>query len=385
MIILTGCDGYMGWPTMLELAKTFQDERIVGIDNLGRRRWVEEVGSSSAIPILPMEKRINVAHEIGYTNLSFIRGDLRDRQFVDQIIKTFKPRVVVHLAAQPSAPYSQLSGERAHYTQENNCTMTRNLLWALKEEGLKETHFIETTTTGVYGAPNLFIPEGFIEVIDKKGNKDKLLYPCIASSWYHVSKGFNVINMWLMAAQTGVPVTDLRTSIVYGIDTEETAKDERLATRFDVDFFFGTLFNRWCAQVIANYPLTVYGSGNQIKPFISLEDTARSIVKAVEKGNSSGYKVYNQLTEVVKIKYMAEQFNIASEKILGKKVGINFVPNPRKEAESAEYDFENKEFLKLLGKPKKSMAGEIPKLLERLSKYSSRIIALKDRFLPKQS
>ena len=29
-ILLTGCDGYMGWPLILALAKAFPDEKIVG-------------------------------------------------------------------------------------------------------------------------------------------------------------------------------------------------------------------------------------------------------------------------------------------------------------------------------------------------------------------
>ena len=40
-ILVTGADGYMGWPLMLKLAKELPDERIVGIDNFARRKWVE--------------------------------------------------------------------------------------------------------------------------------------------------------------------------------------------------------------------------------------------------------------------------------------------------------------------------------------------------------
>lgn len=164
----------------------------------------------------------------------------------------FKPDVVLHLAAQPSAPYSQINLDKAYYTQKNNVLSTLNLLWSLREEGLTKTHFIETTTTGIYGAPNLHIPEGFIEVFDKEGNKDVLSFSNIASSFYHVTKGFDAVNMRLMNMQTGMPCTDVRTSIVYGTDTEETKLDEKLSTRFDIDFYFGTLFNRWVAMIIAN-------------------------------------------------------------------------------------------------------------------------------------
>ena len=79
-------------------------------------------------------------------NISFIQGDLVDRNFVNQIISTYKPEVIVHLAAQPSAPYSHINGEKANFTQFNNNQSTRNLIWSLKESNLLDTHFIETTT-----------------------------------------------------------------------------------------------------------------------------------------------------------------------------------------------------------------------------------------------
>lgn len=43
-ILVTGADGYVGWPVLLRLAETFPDERIVGVNNFARRRWVEEIG-----------------------------------------------------------------------------------------------------------------------------------------------------------------------------------------------------------------------------------------------------------------------------------------------------------------------------------------------------
>ena len=191
--------------------------------------------------------------------------------------------------------------------------------------------------------------------------------------------------MWLMNMQTGMPCTDVRTSIVYGTDTEETKLDSALATRFDVDFYFGTLFNRWVAMIIANHPLTVYGSGNQIKPFISLEDACQSLVNIVKEGNDGEYRVYNQLVEYVRIKDLAEELNKTAEEVLGRSPGIEFIPNPRKEKEESEYKFDNSKFLKVLGKPKhKHMADTLPEVIERLQKYSDRINAYKDIFIPRK-
>jgi nucleoside-diphosphate-sugar epimerase len=382
-ILLTGVDGYIGWPLALKLSKEFREAEIFGIDNLGRRKWVEEVGSRSVVPILTVEEKIKAAEEGGFDNIRFIYGDLIDKDFVNNIVKTLKPDIILHLAAQPSAPYSQINMDRAYYTQKNNILGTLNLLWALRENGFTDTHFIETTTTGIYGAPNINIGEGFVKVLDDDGNEDILPFPNIATSWYHVTKGFDAANIWLMNFQTGMPCTDVRTSIVYGVNTEETKRDERLLTRFDIDFYFGTLYNRWCSMIILNKPLTVYGSGNQIKPFISLEDCCRSLVEIVKRGNSGDYKVYNQLTEYVIIKEFAEELNKKSDELFGKSPGIDFIPNPRKEKEESEYKFKNDEFIKLLDNKYTKMYDELKDTLEVLDRYRKTIEGLSGRLLSK--
>ena len=128
-ILLTGIDGYIGWPTALRLSKEFKTARIIGVDNLARRRWVQECGSVTAIPVSSMETRLEAAREHGFQNICFTEGDLTDKLFVDQLISVFKPEVILHCAAQPSVPYSHINGHLANYTQFNNNQSTRNLPW----------------------------------------------------------------------------------------------------------------------------------------------------------------------------------------------------------------------------------------------------------------
>ena len=152
-VLVTGGDGYIGWPAALRIANRTED-RVLLVDNFARREWVESVGSTSAVPVAGIDRRIAAAEEVhGLGNLSFVEGDLVEKDFVDELLSVHEPETVVHAAAQPSAPYSQTNGERANYTQHNNMQATRNLLWGLEEHDLTDTHFIETTTTGVYGAP----------------------------------------------------------------------------------------------------------------------------------------------------------------------------------------------------------------------------------------
>ena len=183
-VLVTGGDGYIGWPAALRIANR-TDDRVLLVDNFARREWVESVGSTSAVPVAGIDGRIAAAEEVhGLGNLSFVEGDLVEKDFVDELLSVHEPETVVHTAAQPSAPYSQINGERANYTQHNNMQATRNLLWGLEEHNLTDTHFIETTTTGVYGAPEFPIPEGGA-VMENGGERDEVPFPAMAGSWYH--------------------------------------------------------------------------------------------------------------------------------------------------------------------------------------------------------
>ncbi len=183
-IIVTGGDGHIGWPTALRIA-TRTDDRVILVDNFARREWVEEVGSVSGVPIASVDERIEAAEAVhGVRNLSFVEGDLVEKAFVEELLAVHEPDTIVHTAAQPSAPYSQINGERANYTQHNNMQATRNLLWGLEEHDLTDTHFIETTTTGVYGAPEFPIPEGGA-TMENQGEDDEVPFPAMAGSWYH--------------------------------------------------------------------------------------------------------------------------------------------------------------------------------------------------------
>ena len=70
---------------------------------------------------------------------------------------------------------------------------------------------------------------------------------------------------------------------MYGIETDETALDERLITRFDYDEVFGTALNRFCVQAVIGHPLTVYGNGSQTRGFLNIRDTLQCVELAVEQ------------------------------------------------------------------------------------------------------
>lgn len=372
MILLTGADGYLGWPTFLKLSKTFPDEQIIGVDNLARRRWVEQIGSVSAIPIEEIDGRMQAANEQGFTNLHFIKGDLTDIDFVYQLLKQFKPTTIVHLASQPSAPYSHINGRTAAFTQENNNGMMRNILWGMHELGLEDRHLIVTTTTGVYGAPEFKIPEGFLTVEGKKG-KEKIPYPAMATSWYHMSRANDINNLFLAHYMWKIPITDIRTSIIFGSQTEETKRSEKLATRFDFDFYFGVVPNRFCAQALSNYPITIYGKGEQKKPMITLEDAATSVVNAVNMNKDKEYEVFNQAALLVSPKDLGEAVQKAGREA-GIDVQLTHIKNPRVEKEDHQMEMDNRGFIeRLLKKEPQVLESSIRQTMTDLLPYRDTI------------
>ena len=59
---------------------------------------------------------------------------------------------------------------------------------------------------------------------------------------------------------------------------------EILVNRVDVDSDYGTVLNRFCAQVANNYPITIYGTGGQTRSFINIRDSIKCVTLAIKHG-----------------------------------------------------------------------------------------------------
>jgi len=381
-IIVTGADGYVGWPTALRIAGR-TEERVVCVDNGARREWVASVGATSATPIASIDDRVAAVEAAGRSNLSFVDGDLVDRDFVNRLLAVHEPSAIVHTAAQPAAPYSQIDGERANYTQHNNMQATRNLAFGLHEAGLSDTHLIETTTTGVYGAPEFPIPEGGA-TMENRGERDEVPFPAMAGSWYHLSKSHDAANLRLAHKQFDIPISDVRTAIVYGAGTDETHADDRLATRLDFDYYFGVVAHRFAAQAVAGYPLTVYGKGEQRKPFVSLEDAVEGLTRLAlidPDERPDPHTVYNQTTRAISIVEIAETIaDVGAEYDLD--VDVEHVENPREEDETHKMEIEHGKYDDLIGGSAVDFEAGMHDVLDAMVERQDVIEAHEDRFLP---
>ncbi len=343
-IIITGCDGYIGWPTFLKLCFSKRQLTILGIDNLSRRKWVNEVGSNSETKIFSMKARIGKLKKIKLnTKFNFIKLDLLDKNKVKKLIQKFKPDAILHLAAQPSAPYANKSLEKSVFTSKNNNISTLNLLWSLKELNMeKKVKFISTTTTGVYGAPNFEIPEGFINI-----KNFSLPFSSLGGSWYHITKSNDCNYFWLANRLWGMTIYDFRTAITLGTSTKETKKNKFFKNRFDHDYYFGVVVNRFIFNSINKKPILIYGKGLQKKPFIHLSDVVDSLCNSLSLKINNKYNVYNQFSDTVSIKNLSEMIKKYS-KLNNKHIVIKHIKNPRVENETHQMKMKNNGFLKVL-------------------------------------
>jgi UDP-sulfoquinovose synthase len=377
-VFIAGMDGYLGWSLALYLAA--RGHAVGGADLFLRRKWVEEMGSWSATPIVSMEERLMAFREKFGEKPFFKQGDLQDYAFVSHLLKAFQPDAVVHLGECPSAPYSMLDASHAVFVQVNNLVSTLNILYALREE-CPQAHLLKLGTMGEYGTPNIDIPEGFF-TIEYRGRKDTLPFPRQAGSWYHWSKVHDSNNVMFACRLWGLRSTDVMQGVVFGTRLEEMGEDPRLLTRFDFDQSFGTAINRYCAQAVTGHPLTPYGHGQQKRAFLPLQDSMRCLTLAIEKPPRPGeYRVFNQFAEVYTVADLALLVQQVGRE-LGLAVEVGNVENPRKEAEEHYYNPDHQNLQDLGYQPTRDVAGEVRAMLQHLQAYRDRIQAKKQVLVP---
>ncbi|MBA2546399.1 MAG: NAD-dependent epimerase/dehydratase family protein [Solirubrobacterales bacterium] len=333
-VLILGGDGYLGWPTAMRFSERGHDVAVV--DNYSRRRWVEAQGSDSLTPIHPLDERIAAWKEVSGKEIAMHEGAIEDADFLEGVVTGFKPEAIVHYGEQPSAPYSMQSRETAVETQQTNVIGNLNLLFAMRDH-VPDAHLVKLGTMGEYGTPNIDIEEGYIE-IEHKGRKDLLPFPKLPGSLYHLSKVHDSHNIHFACRIWGLRATDLNQGVVYGIETDETLRDPRLATRFDYDEVFGTVLNRFCVQAVLGRPLTVYGKGGQTRGFLNIRDTLQCVELAVETPADAGdFRVFNQFTEQFSVGQLADLV-VASAAELDLEVEIEHMENPRVELEEHYYN-----------------------------------------------
>ena len=368
-VVVLGADGFLGWPTSLHLSR--HGYRVIAVDNLVRRRWDRECGTSSLMPIATMPQRVRAWRDTGGPEIQWRRLDVCDGDALGQLIRETQPRAVVHFGEQRSAPFSMVDRQHAVMTQVQNVTGTINLLYALRDHA-PNCHLVKLGTMGEYGTPNIDIEEGFIE-IEHNGRRDRLPYPKTPGSFYHLSKVHDSHNIHFACRIWGLRATDLNQGVVYGCETEETALHRTLATRFDYDVIWGTVLNRFCVQAAMGQPLTVYGRGGQTRGFLDVRDTVQCVRISVEHPPERGeYRVFNQFTEQFSVRQLAELVHEARA-AHGLSTTIQHVQNPRVESEEHYYNAKHQALLDLGLEPHLLRRTLIDSMIQTVERHRRRV------------
>ena len=134
MILLTGGTGFIGSHAAVELIQSNYD--LVIVDNL----------SNSNIDV------INKIQSITKKNITFIEGDIRDKNLISSTIKKNLITTVIHFAGLKSVNEST---ENPSLYYDNNVNGTQALLEAMEENNVRNLIFSSSAT--VYGSP-IYLP-----------------------------------------------------------------------------------------------------------------------------------------------------------------------------------------------------------------------------------
>jgi UDP-sulfoquinovose synthase len=371
-VLVLGGDGFCGWPTSLYLSDQGHDVTI--LDNLSRRKIDVDLEVDSLTPIVPLGERIRAWQEVSGREIGFVNVDLAtEYDRLAALLLELRPDAIVHFAEQRAAPYSMRSEKTKRYTVDNNVRATHNLLTAIVDTGI-DASIVHLGTMGVYGygwSGSAPIPEGYLTVkVDTPDGEleREILHPANPGSVYHMTKTLDQLLFAFYAKNDKLRITDLHQGIVWGTQTDQTIKDERLINRFDYDGDYGTVLNRFLMQAAIGHPLTVHGTGGQTRAFIHIKDTVRCIEIAIDNPPERGEKVLvrNQMTETHRVLDLAKLIS----DITGAEVA--YLPNPRQEADENDLIVRNDQFLALGLQPTTLSEGLLAEVTDIAAKYKDR-------------
>lgn len=241
-ILVTGAAGFIGSNFVFHMRKAHPEYDIIALDSLTYAGNLETLA-----PVMEED------------HFTFVRCDITDREGVRKVFEEHHPDVVVNFAAES---HVDRSIEDPGVFLRTNILGTQALMDACREFGIQRFH--QVGTDEVYGdlpldRPDLFFTEDL---------------PLQASSPYSASKASADLLAMAYHRTYGLPVTISRCSNNYGPYQ-----------------FPEKLIPLMIANALADKPLPVYGTGENVRDWLYVEDHCRAIDMILENGKVG--EVYN--------------------------------------------------------------------------------------------
>lgn len=260
-VLVTGAAGFIGCNLVMELLRTVNSIKIVGIDNM-----------NDYYDISLKEYRLGEISDLAKQKKSsewiFIKGNIADKALVEKTFDDYNFDVVVNLAAQAGVRYSITNPD---VYIESNIIGFYNILEACRNHTIE--HLVYASSSSVYGS-NKKIPYSTDDKVDNP------------VSLYAATKKSNELLAHSYSKLYNIPSTGLRFFTVYGP-----------AGRPDMAYFGFT------NKLIKGETIQIFNYGNCKRDFTYVDDIVEGVKRvmtcAPEKQNGDDglplppYRVYN--------------------------------------------------------------------------------------------
>ena len=234
-ILITGAAGFIGSNLVKELFNTVDDIKIIGIDNM-----------NDYYDVSIKEYRLEEINKLN-KNFIFIKGDISDKETIDNLFNEYKPSVVVNLAAQAGVRYS-ITNPDAYI--KSNLIGFYNILEACRHNEVE--HLVYASSSSVYGS-NKKVPYSTDDKVDNP------------VSLYAATKKSNELMAHAYSKLYNIPSTGLRFFTVYGP-----------AGRPDMAYFGFT------NKLLKGETIEVFNYGNCKRDFTYIDDIVEGVKRVMQ-------------------------------------------------------------------------------------------------------
>ena len=250
-ILVTGCAGFIGFHVLKKLALT--KHKIIGIDNMDKYYDTKL-----------KKDRINFIKKIIPKNkFIFVKGDILNKNLINNLIKKYKIKKIIHLAAQAGVRHS-INNPRKYI--DANIVGFFNILETSREN--KISHLIYASTSSVYGSNRNF-------PFQEKKSADHPI------QLYAATKRSNEIMAHAYSSMFKIPTTGLRFFTAYGP-----------FGRPDMALYL------FAKNISENKKINVFNYGNHIRDFTYVDDIADAVVKIFKAGFKKEKKWNNKNPDI---------------------------------------------------------------------------------------